>query len=165
MDCLKRTPLKNYIILCVVLIGSIMLSIYFYMWYSTYEKEKYNSSVVTEYLNVIHYNELNDYLMENKDAVIYFSIFGGKEVYNFDKKFKRIINKNSLNGDILYLNVTDELNNKKLSSEINNNYCNEMPCIIVFEDGNVKSTFSIKNSNYDISLLEDFLLNEGVISD
>lgn len=165
MDSLKRIPFKNYVILFCVFVGSITLIIYLYLWYGTYEKEKYNSSVVTEYLNVIHYNELDDYLMENRDAIIYFSVFNDKEVYNFEKKFKRFIIKNSLSGNMLYLNVTNELNVNKLQKEIKNEYCSDIPCIIIFENGTIKSAFSIKNSNYDLSLLKDFLVSEGVIND
>lgn len=164
MEGLKKIPFKNYIILSFVFIGSVILIIYFYMWYGAYEKGKYNSSVVTEYLDIIHYNELEDYLMENREAIIYFSVFDDKEVYDFEKRFKRFINNNSLS-NILYLNVTEELENNRLHEEINNKYCSDIPCIVIFENSNVESIFNIKKYNYDMSLLKKFLINQGVIDD
>ena len=165
MDGLKKVPFKNYIILSFTIICSIALILYLYLWFGAYEKGKYNSSIVTEKLNVIHYNELYDYLTENKDAIIYISLFNNKDIYNFEKKFNRFINKNTFNGDILYLNVTDELNNDKLYKDIKSNYCSDFPCIVIFENGNVKSSFSIKNGNYDLSLIEEYLIDEGVLND
>ena len=86
----KNIPLKNYIILAVVLILSIILVIYFYMWYNAYEESKLNTMIMDKYLQVINYNELNNYLVENKDAVIYSSVLEDQKIRHFEKKFKNI---------------------------------------------------------------------------
>ena len=69
----KEIPLKNYILLSIVLILTIVVVIYFFLWKNTYEKSKLQTPILDDYLLVINYNELNNYLVENKDAIIYVS--------------------------------------------------------------------------------------------
>ena len=47
----KNIPFRNYIILSIILILSIVLVIYFYMWYSTFENNKLNTPIMDKYLS------------------------------------------------------------------------------------------------------------------
>ena len=167
----KNIPLKNYIILAVVLILSIILVIYFYMWYNEYEESKLNTMIMDKYLQVINYNELNNYLVENKDAVIYSSVLEDQKIRHFEKKFKNIIIKNSLNNDILYLDLTEELKDKNITKDIketyniNNQDIANTPSIMIFKDGNLYSIYNIKDNNYNINNLVDYLEEEDIIND
>ena len=167
----KNIPLKNYIILTVVLILSIILVIYFYMWYNAYEESKLNTMIMDKYLQVINYNELNNYLVENKDAVIYSSVLEDQKIRDFEKKFKNIIIKNSLNNDILYLDLTEELKDKNITKDIketyniNNQDIANTPSIMIFKDGNLYSIYNIKDNNYNINNLVDYLEEEDIIND
>ena len=122
MEKERNIPLKNYIILGVVLILSVIVVIYFYMWNNAYEESKLNTTIMDKYLQVINYNELNNYLIENKDAVIYISVLEDQKIRNFERKFKSIIVNNSLNSDILYLELTSELKNNNTKKEIDKTY-------------------------------------------
>ena len=90
----KEIPLKNYILLSIVLILTIVVVIYFFLWKNTYEKSKLQTPILDDYLLVINYNELNNYLVENKDAIIYISKLNNENIRLFENKFKNIINKN-----------------------------------------------------------------------
>ena len=70
-DKLREIPLKNYIYLFLILLGSILLLLYIYTWYETYHENKLNTSIMNNYLTVINYNELDNYIIENKNAIIY----------------------------------------------------------------------------------------------
>ena len=87
---------------------------------------------------VINYNELNNYLVENKDAIIYVSKLNDESIRLFENKFKNIINKNNLNNKILYLDLTEELKENNIVKEINKKYGKEMtevPTIVIIKDG------------------------------
>ena len=157
--------IKNYIILALIVFLSIVVVIYFYLWHRAYEKERLNVSPVSECLNVIHYNELDNYLIENKDSIIYVSVSNDEKIYDFEKKFRRLINKYSLNNNILYLNITNELDNSSTFREIKNKYGVDIPYIIIIENGEIESRFNINDNNYDISLLKNYLYSEGIIND
>lgn len=162
----KNKPLKNYFILAIILILSIILVIYFYMWYGAYEDNKLNTPIMDKYLSVINYNELEDYLVENKNAVIYVSVLENEKIRVFEKKFKNIITDNSLNNSILYLDLTYESRENDLFLDFKNEYgVTDLPCIILFKNGTVYDVYNIKNYDYNIDDLLTFLIEEGVIND
>lgn len=164
----KEIPLKNYILLSIVLILTIVVVIYFFLWKNTYEKSKLQTPILDDYLLVINYNELNNYLVENKDAIIYVSKLNNENIRLFENKFKNIINKNNLNNKILYLDLTEELKENNIVKEINKKYGKEMteiPSIIIIKDGKISSSYNIKENKYNIKLLEKYLEKEDVIND
>lgn len=164
----KEIPLKNYILLSIVLILTIVVVIYFFLWKNTYEKSKLQTPILDDYLLVINYNELNNYLVENKDAIIYVSKLNNENIRLFENKFKNIINKNNLNNKILYLDLTEELKENNIVKEINKKYGKEMteaPIIVIIKDGKISSSYNIKENKYNIKLLEKYLEKEDVIND
>lgn len=164
----KEISLKNYILLSIVLILTIVVVIYFFLWKNTYEKSKLQTPILDDYLLVINYNELNNYLVENKDAIIYISKLNNENIRLFENKFKNIINKNNLNNKILYLDLTEELKENNIVKEINKKYGKEMtevPTIVIIKDGKISSSYNIKENKYNIKLLEKYLEKEDVIND
>ena len=164
----KEIPLKNYILLSIVLILTIVVVIYFFLWKNTYEKSKLQTPILDDYLLVINYNELNNYLVENKDAIIYVSKLNDESIRLFENKFKNNINKNNLNNKILYLDLTEELKENNIVKEINKKYGKEMtevPTIVIIKDGKISSSYNIKENKYNIKLLEKYLEKEDVIND
>ena len=164
----KEIPLKNYILLSIVLILTIVVVTYFFMWENTYEKSRLQTPILDDYLLVINYNELNNYLVENKDVIIYVSELNNENIRLFENKFKNIINKNNLNNKILYLDLTKELKENDIVREINQKYGKEMtevPSIIIIKYGKISSSYNIKENSYNVKLLEKYLEKEAVIND
>lgn len=158
----KEIPFKNYIILAVILIFTILLVVYLFNWQSIYQKNKLQEPILDKYLMVINYNELDDYLVENKEAIVYVSVLNDEKIRMFENKFKNLIIKNDLNNKVLYLNLTNE------SVEINKKYLSnlsEVPTLIIFDEGKVVKSYSIKDNNYDIKAFEKFLKKEEIIND
>lgn len=161
----KEIPFKNHIILAVILIFTILLVVYLFNWQSVYQKNKLQEPILDKYLMVINYNELDDYLVENKEAIVYVSVLNDEKIRMFENKFKNLIIKNDLNNKILYLNLTNESNtlldiNKKYLSNLS-----EVPMLIIFDGGKVVESYSIKDNNYDIKAFEKFLEKEEIIND
>lgn len=159
-ETLREVPKKNYLYLFLILLGSLFFLIYLYKWYETYNETKLNTSIMSEYLTVINYNELDNYIIENKDAVIYVSILGNEDINKFEKKFKNIISEHNLKNDILYLDISNENINtatKKLNIE------EEFPYLVVYTNGVITDTYSINDNNYSNSKVEKYLNRIGVI--
>ena len=166
----KKIPLKNYIILAVTLIITVILVIYFYLWLKAYEESKKNTIIMDEYIQKINYNELSNYLIENKSTVIYSSVVGSQKTSNFEKKFVKVIQDNSLKNSILYLDLTEVVKNKTIKKELlekypelNNNI--KDPLIIIFNNDKVIRIYNIKDNNYNIDSLIEFLEKEDIIYD
>ena len=105
MEKNRNIPFKNYILLAVTLILTVIVVVYFFVWHSNNEENNLKIPIMDKYLRVINYNELDDFLVENKDSVIYVSKLNNKEIREFEKKLKLIINDYSLNNTILYYTI------------------------------------------------------------
>ena len=165
---IREVPVKNYIYLGIIIFVTLLLLFYFYLWYLTYEEGKLNNQIMDRYLQVINYNELDDYLIENKNAIIYVSILEEQNIRNFEIDFKETIIENSLKKEILYLDLTEIYNNKKEKEkaikkyQINNKNISNLPCILVFKEGKLTQIYDIKENNYNVDKVEDFLEEEGL---
>lgn len=162
-DELRKIPFKNYVFLGVVLLVSMLILYYFYLWVDAYNESKLNKPIMNKYMDVINYNELDTYLIENPDTIIYVSILENKEIRDFEKNFKKLFKKKKINNDILYLDITEDIKNEEIKNELSNKYMInsvsilDVPVIIVIENGNVKSIYSISENNYDVDKVKTFI--------
>lgn len=141
----KQVPLKNYVYLFCVLLGSLLLLFYIYRWYETYNENKLYTSIMNKYLTVINYNELNNYITETPNTILYVSILGDKQINRFEEQFKNSIANSNLRNNILYLDITNEEKNdamKKLNIDSN------FPYLVVYTNGKITDTYSIGKNNY-----------------
>jgi len=159
-EVLREVPRKNYIYLFLILLGSLLLLLYIYTWYDAYNENKLNTSIMDKYLTVINYNELDNYIIENKNAVIYVSILGNEDISKFEKKFKNLVSEHNLKNDILYLDISNEnisIATKKLNID------EEFPYLVVYTNGVITDTYSINDNNYSNAKIEKYLNRIGVI--
>ncbi|MBR3161181.1 MAG: hypothetical protein IKF19_00420 [Bacilli bacterium] len=158
----RKIPPKNYIYLVTVLLGTVLILVYMYKWYDTYRESKLNTSIMNNYLTVINYNELSNYITENKNAVIYVSILGDEKINRFENSFKNTITRNNLRNSMLYLDVTNEnivevKNNLRIDTEF--------PCIVVYTNGEISDTYSIVRAKYNSKKIIKYLNRIGVNRD
>ena len=157
-DKTKKIPVKNYIYLSIIVIASIFIIFYLYRWYDTYRESKLNISIMNNYLSVINYNELDDYIIQNKNAIIYVSKLGDEKINKFEKSFKNMVVENDLRNSMLYLDVTnDNFDIVKEKLQINTS----LPCIVVYTNGKITDVYSITNNNYDMKKLNKYLNRIG----
>ena len=168
---LRVIPKKNYLILGVVLLLTVLAVYYFYMWNKAYNESKINEPVLDKYMTVINYNELEDYLIENPDTIIYTSILEDKDIRSFENRFKNYIRNDKLDHDVLYMDITSEIksNNKKndMMKKYSVEYANilDIPNVMVFENGKLKMIYNIQDNDYDVKKTVEFInsikINEG----
>lgn len=159
---LREIPMKNYVYLFLILLGSVLFLTYIYTWYETYNESKLNISIMKNYLTVINYNELEDYIVENKDAIIYVSVLGNKEINRFEEKFKNSIIDNNLKNAILYLDLTNEdRENATKELEIEENF----PYLVVYTNGKITDTYSINENKYSTQKTIKYLNRIGAGED
>lgn len=86
------------------------------------------------------------------------------------KKFIKVIQDKSLKNSILYLDLTEVVKNKTIKKELlekypelNNNI--KDPLIIIFNNDKVIRIYNIKDNNYNIDSLIEFLEKEDIIYD
>ena len=158
----KEIPIKNYIYLFIILLGTVLFILYIYTGYETYNENKLKVSIMNNYLTVINYNELDDYIIENKDAILYVSVLGNKEINKFEEKFKNNIVDNNLRNDILYLDLTNEdLNEAMKKLNIEDNF----PYLVVYTNGKITDTYNIAKTQYNPNKTIKYLNRIGAVEE
>lgn len=155
----KDIPKKNYFILGIILIISCILVYYINAWYSLYQYEKRGSSPITTYMEIINYNEVENYIEENSDAIIYISKSNNLKIRKFEEDNEKLFKKLELNYNILYMDAKDV--NKDLKIKYN---VNEYPTILFFKNKRLvnKYVLELDNINYnDIKNIIDYSNGEN----
>ena len=164
-DELRKIPVKNYIILGAVIVVTIFLLYYFYMWVDVYKESKVNIPIMDKYMAVINYNELDNYVVENPDTIVYVSVLENDEIREFEKKFKSKYKNDLIDNDILYMNVTEDISDKSVKDGMVSKYfvnglnITDVPCVLVFKNGILKSIYSVKDNDYDIDRFTIYINN------
>lgn len=170
-DEIRKIPIKNYVILGVIVIVTLFILYYFYLWVDVYKESKINVPIMDKYMTVINYNELDNYLVENPNTIIYVSVLEDEEIRTFEKKFKSKYRSNVIQKEVLYMNITEELKNKNIRSKMINKYSlnnlniTDVPCVLVFNGGLLKSIYSVSDNDYDIERFVIYLNNILLESD
>ena len=154
----RNIPPKNYLYLSFIIVGSILLIVYICNWYKAYNESKLYTNIMNQYLTVINYNELDNYITENKDAVIYVSILGSKEINKFEEKYKNNFIENNLKNNILYLDLTNENRidaTRKLQIE------NNFPYLVIYTNGKITDVFNIADTKYNPKKVMKYLNRIG----
>ena len=155
----KDIPKKNYFILGIILIISCILVYYINTWYSLYQYEKRGNSPITTYMEIINYNEVENYIEENSDAIIYISKSNNLKIRKFEEDNEKLFKKLELNYNILYMDAKDV--NKDLKIKYN---VNEYPTILFFKNKRLvnKYVLELDNINYnDIKNIIDYSNGEN----
>ena len=118
MDNIKKEsreiPKKNYFIVLVVSILVVILTLYVRSFYLSYVAYNSDSSIfVSKSINQINFDDIDYAVNETTDSVLFVSYNGRKDISIMERRLYREIEKKNLNDRIIYLNVTDYLENDK----------------------------------------------------
>ena len=170
-DELRKIPLKNYIILGVIIVVTLFILNYFYMWVDAYKESKINMPIMDRYMTVINYNELDNYVVENPNTIVYVSVLEDEKIREFEKKLKSKYKSNEIDKEVLYMNITDDLKDKNIKNQMVSKYSvnslniTKVPCVLVFEDSMLKSIYSVSDNGYDVDRFTIYLNNVLLESD
>jgi len=165
----NKIPVSNYIKLFLLVIGTILAIAVLSKWYIGNREYELTIPIISETLiNEINTDEVYDYIRANENAVLYIGVVENEECRELEKKFNKVITDRTLEDTITYLNITKVKSKKNFIKEFNKFYDAELegyPSLIIFEEGNVKATLTVKTGkSLDIKKVEEFLDKNGVVS-
>lgn len=142
---MKKILSKNYIILVVLLVVTVFLTLLLSNLYIS--KNKLVSNFY-EYANKITPTDIEEYIIENPDTIIYISDKYDLTHETFETKFMKKIDSLNLKEQLVYVDkeeITDEFLNK-----INNTYglnveIDNTPIIIVVVDKTIIKSIYVEN--------------------
>lgn len=167
---LRKVPIKNYIILIIIFLVTFLLVYYLYSFYNAYNEYQKQIPVIRNTLLEMHSDELDHYIQENSDAVIYLCTASDDRCRKFENSFNKLITKKSLEEYITYINLSDT-NISEFTKKFNNTYKykkqlkNKYPAIIIFKD-NIIVDMIQDDSKEKITVSEvDKMLKENKIGE
>ena len=160
----KSIPLKNYIIVVVIVLLVVLGSLYACSWYKTIKEYNLNKSVITDTVNKIELETLESYIVDNSNFIMYLSDSSDESIKSFEKKFKRYIKNNSLNSEILYLDIKDYDNELVVETLLNYKSKNlknlkniPFPNLLIFENGKIEDILYLRKSSINRKDVVDFI--------
>lgn len=164
-EAFRKIPVKNYIILWVIMIVTVLILYYFYCWVDVYKESKINIPILDKYMTVINYNELDNYIVENPNTIVYVSVLENEKIREFEKEVKNKYKNKEIENEVLYMNITDDIKNKDTKSDMDSKYSinglsmNNVPSVLVFSNGKLNSIYSVRDNDYDIDRFVIYLNN------
>lgn len=149
---MREIPRKNYIYLALMTVGVVCLVLVLVNMYKVHNKQVFDSGI-KEVLSEIKYDNLDDYITDNPNAILYIND-SNKNSKKIEKDIKNLITERNAREHIVYLEKTEEVIKKY---DLNKN----IPIFIAYKDGSVSEILS--KSEYDIDTIESFLIRNGAI--
>lgn len=154
--------IRNYIITILLFIACFGLVLYLRELYRFNEAEQKKIPVIQGYISEIYSGDLEHYIMDNPDGVVYMCIANDDNCRVFEREFKKLLKKSEYSDDLVYLNLMD-VDQDAFLEEFNNKYIykiklsKEYPAFVLFEDGKVKAILQEKDKKLDIVKVKHFL--------
>lgn len=151
---------KNYLFLAILSAVTVILVIYMGTWYKTTNEYKQNHSPLIGTINNISINELDSYLMENPNSLVYISNYS-KELYQYENDLKSIITNYNLESDIIYINLSAS-DEQKIDDyyQVKEHYITNL---VIFENGKIVSFLATTKEDLTKEKTIAFLIEQGVI--
>lgn len=157
-----KKRIRNYIICVVLFITCFGLVLYLRELYRFNESEQKKIPVIQGYISEIYNDDLEHYVTENPDGVVYMCIANDENCRTFEREFKKLLKKDEYKDNLVYLNLMD-IDQDKFLEEFNSKYIykvklsKEYPAFVLFEDGKVKAILQEKDKKLDIVKVKHFL--------
>ena len=145
---LKEIPLGNYVKLFIIIVLTVIITLFIRIKYIEREDYNLNNPVIRDVIvNEINSNEVYNYVRENDDVILYIGVADSKNCRRLEENIKTVIADKNLSEVITYLNITNETKKASFIKEFNKFYDTKVlgyPSFVVFKDGKVEAILTTK---------------------
>jgi len=172
---LRKVPQKNYVIVVIISIATMLILGYFAFWYKNNKEYYENNSIMSGYLAEIQedgiIDNLTNYLIDNPNTVLYMSFGNDASVKEFEYEFKVMIDEYNLSSQFIYIDL-NLVNDKNFISSIQNQFFDEklqnlnlekQSNIFLFEEGKVVDVLYSSEQTINLFDVKRFLIRHEVI--
>ena len=163
-DMKRKITIKNYMILFGLTLGTVFLVFYLRSWYNTSKEYYQNNSIMSEYLSELKSNEINSYIIDNPEIIIYYA----SAIKSFEKQFKKLMEEHEINDDIIYIDSSKEENSTIISklNAISDKKIGELniPNLIYIKEGEVNKILYSEETQINKRDVQNFLIRCGIIT-
>ena len=138
---------KNYLILALIFLATLGLVIGLRDWYNAYRAYELKTSVLKDKLTEVTLTELDTYIAENTDAIIYIEVTEDENSREVANDLVNVIKKRELTGEVVYLSLSSVEDKDSFFNEFNQKYAvdeklGNYPALVIFKEGRVEDFVS-----------------------
>lgn len=167
----REIPVKNYIIVLAIFIVSFILIILGAKWYKNYREYQLTIPVISGYINEVSDEEIENYLLENRDTMLYIGASDDNNCRSLEKDLKNFIKKYNLRDQIVYIDLNKISDKDEFVSKFNSKYAtnkkiNKYPAFAIIQNGQIIDVVSkTKSQSLDIDDIEQLLEEYELLGD
>lgn len=158
----REVPVKNYVILFIVFLVTIVLVLYINAWARAYKDDKLSVSPLSGVIDEIGPEEITQTMSETNEIILYVGYNNSQKLYDSENSLLDYIRKHDLAEKVVYVNVSNTKENDKYIDILRESFDNvkddikKAPMLIYVKNGKaievVNSTGGIIRKK-DISIL------------
>lgn len=167
---MKKIPLKNYFILCIIIVFTVISVLYVRSWYITNKEYYSKNSVIKDVVREINIDEISNYTLESPKFMLYVSSGIDADVKNFENDFKKLVEKLDISEDILYLNTDNvdydlysNLKNFASTDKVSSLVSYSKASLYVFNDGKIVGVLN-NIDGFSDKYIQSFIRKWGFIN-
>lgn len=167
----KQVPTKNYIIVGIIFCLSFTLILLGGKWYKNYREYQLTIPVISGYVNEVSKQEIDNYLLENNDTMIYIGKSDDNNCRTLEKDLKTFIKKYNLRDQIIYIDLNKMNDKETFIRNFNNKYATNKqidtyPAFVILEDSKILDLVSkTKTQPLNIDDIEQLLEEYELLGD
>lgn len=166
----KRELIIKYLELIIIFLVVIIIVLLLRNWYRKEEELRRNAPILRGTIAEIKPSELVEYLNENENPIFYICASEEKKCRTFEKELKPFIEKEKLQQDITYLNITKEEDKSAYLDKFNDNYqmgtmLFSYPAFVQFQNKKIGAVLELTEGVEKIKEVENFLRVNGVVGE
>ena len=162
---------KNYILLLLIIIVGVFIMTSIGIIYKKVDNSKENKSYISNKVNKYEYKDIESCMNEIKNNGYLYLIYSeSKNIYNLEKYIYKTLKNNKLSDKFIYINCTDNINDKKIINDLNDKLSiitdNEivLPAIIYYKNEKpvdyIDSTNQILTGDKFVQLMDKWEVNK-----
>ena len=153
----RNIKLKNYVILISIFLATFLVVIILRNQYIQYRDYQLTIPVLKDKLNEVTVAELDTYLIENTDAIIYIEVSEDENSRKVASDLYEVVKRRDLTERVVYLNISSVEDKEEFFNNFNEKYCDEgkklsnYPALVLFYEGKVESYVS-RTENQELNI-------------
>lgn len=163
---MKKIPKKNYIMLLVIIILTLLLAIYLRNLYLNQVKKE--NSIQIEHVYEIDEKSLRNYIVENDSFILYIADREEENLNDFEKKLGNYLTKKEYTKNIIYLNLDDvsetfykNIKKEYFSKKLKDKSFSKQTNLLYFENKKVVDILYSKQSKIEEEHFKNFIENHN----
>ena len=153
----RVVPKKNYLYLIIMFIMVVIITFSIVNIAKYYDEKKLENSYLNGYITEVTLEEVESVLTEpSSEMFIIVTEVNNENVYNFEKKLKKIIKSRDIRDNIIYIISKDDNDISELNKILNSNI-NSVPGIIYYKNGEYVTSIDGNDGLIDAGEFEQLL--------